>query len=160
MVARQNPQIAPKLADSDRAYAKWVRIRDAANGPGATEGVYTPQGFATSVSRNATTKNQKATGNALMQDVAQAGKSVLPSSVPNSGTADRAALMETLLALGGGGAAHLGAPVGAAVIPIGAAGLYTRPGQAAFRGLATGDTSPATHWPKLYATTASLPACP
>ena len=143
MVARQNPDIAPKLADSDRAYAKWVRIRDAAGGQGATEGVYTPQGFATSVSRNATTKNQKATGNALMQDVAQAGKSVLPSSVPNSGTADRAALIETLLALGGGAGGHaMGLPLGAMAAGPAAAALYSKPGQAAARWLASAGYGP------------------
>jgi hypothetical protein len=58
-----------------------------------------------------------------MQDLSDAGKAVLPSTVPDSGTAGRM----LAAALAGGGAAHFIAP--AAVAPLAAGmGLYTRAG--------------------------------
>lgn len=122
------------LNNANQAYARWVRVRDAA--AQANNGVYSPAQFAQSVVRNAGTKNQAARGDALMQDMADAGKAVLPQSVPNSGTTDRRNLTELALALLGGHAAG----VGPGVIAGGLAGVgaYTAPGQAMIRGIAAG----------------------
>jgi len=94
------------LNNANAAYARWVRVRDAA--ANANNGVYSPAQFAQSVVRNAGTKNQAARGDALMQDLADAGRAVLPQSVPNSGTTDRRNLTELALALFGGHAAGVG----------------------------------------------------
>lgn len=71
-----------------------------------------------------------------MQDLSDAGKAVLPESVPNSGTTDRAKMIELGGALLGGHVA--GIPPAALAGTAAAAGIYTRPGQALARSLLAG----------------------
>ncbi len=135
MVTRQNPAVAPDLAASDRAYANWARIRDAANSAGSIDGVFSPQGLDAAVRRNAATKNQAATGNALMQDLSGNARAVLQPGVPNSGTQDRHAWGELLAGLAAG-AGHL--PSRAVLGGAALMGGYSDAGLDAFRRLAAG----------------------
>ena len=66
---------------------------------------------------------------ALNQDLADAGRSILTDTVPNSGTADRAML--GLLTGGVGAAVTPTIPVGL----LGGAGLYTQPAQSLLRNM-------------------------
>jgi hypothetical protein len=122
---RSNPGAKTKLQAIDSGYANLVRVQNAAARPGAEPGVFTPSQLSQAVksSDRSVRKSAVARGNALMQDLSDAGKAVLPSTVPDSGTAGRM----LAAALAGGGAAHFIAP--AAVAPLAAGmGLYTRAG--------------------------------
>lgn len=88
---RSNPQMADELSNIDKGYAIYTRLRDAAQRSGGNAGEFTPAQLAAAVKKADTSVGKRATteGAALMQDLSDAGKSVLPSQVPNSGTADR-----------------------------------------------------------------------
>lgn len=131
LVQRQNPTVADQLGAINTGWANLVRVESAAGRQGATGGIFTPaqlQGAARAAD-NSVRKSASARGSALMQDLAGAGKEVLPSSVPDSGSPYRHA-MEALVALLVGQEAHAlplmlkGAAVGGT---MGAA--YTRAGQ-------------------------------
>ena len=116
---RANPMYSDRLKAIDTGYANYVRLRQAANSTnaGAREGVFTPAQLAAAVRAQdkSVGKGASATGNALMQDLAEQGTNILGSKVPDSGTAGR-------LALGGGAAGA--AYASGSIIPI-AAGLGT-----------------------------------
>lgn len=118
LAARTDPAAAADFAKADQAYAMLSRVNNAASK--AKDGVFTPNQFRQAVTKRGygTTTNKLATGSALMQQLSTDASTVLPSTVPDSGTAGRAAL-----GLVGG---HLlgGAP-GAA---LGAAGGYEQGG--------------------------------
>jgi hypothetical protein len=127
LVARANPEQAKTLSSLDRAYAGYKRIETAAGAVGSSDGVFTPAQFQSAVRKSdkSLNKNAFARGNALMQDLSDAGKNALPSSVPDSGTATRAAL-----GLGvGGGALGLGVLPAYIAATGGAYGLYSPLGQ-------------------------------
>ncbi len=131
-LARSNPRLAPELRKIDKAFATNLRVERAAASVAATDGVFTPAQLQNAVKAldSSGRKRQFARGNALLQDLADAGKEVLPSAVGNSGTADRAGLMAM------GGALATGqwwAPMAAGV----GAAAYTRPGIASMRALLT-----------------------
>jgi hypothetical protein len=134
MIARSNPQQAPELQAANQAWARWVRVRDAAYG--ANNGVFSPAQFDQAVQRDARTRGQAVTGGGLLQPLADAGRAVLPPSVPNSGTTDRRNMTELGLALLGGHAA--GVPLSALAAGVAGVGAYSAPGQAAARYLAAG----------------------
>lgn len=117
---RQNPEAAKMLLDADKAYAMLSRVNDAASFVGAKDGIFTPSHLVNAVKKSAT-KRQFARGKAHGQELAEAAKDVLPSTVPDSGTPMRA--MTGGLALGG--AAYLDPAVVAAMAA--GAGAYTRP---------------------------------
>ena len=131
MAARQNPKYAPQLRKINEGWAKFIRTQRAA--AGAKEGVFTPGQLrtATRVSDSSGRKAASARGEALMQQLAEDAQSVLPSAIPDSGTAGRAALG---LGLGGAGYFSPGAALagGAAVLP------YTKAGGKAAEWLLTG----------------------
>ena len=114
LLARSNPQVAPALKAADAAYAANVRLTDAAGRVAATDGIFTPAQLSSAVrgADRSVRHGAYARGDALMQDLSDAGRSVLPSTVPDSGTPSR--LMAALL---GGGAA-----TGAIPAPVIAAG--------------------------------------
>lgn len=126
LLARTNPDIAPELQAADAAFARFIRLQNAAGRVGATEGVFTPAQFSGAVrqSDRSLRHGAYARGDALMQDLSDAARSVLPQTVPNSGTTDRA--LWAMMALNGG--AGLGAvnPLAAAA-GTAAYGAYTRP---------------------------------
>ncbi|MDH2239065.1 hypothetical protein N5K27_22410 [Pigmentiphaga sp. GD03639] len=90
-LARANPQAAGELGRINEAYALLTRVQRAAASSGADSGLFTPSQLSAAVRASDSTirKNRFARGEALMQDLSDAGRSVLNSTIPNSGTADR-----------------------------------------------------------------------
>jgi hypothetical protein len=82
------PESAAELKAANTAWANFVRIADASGRAGAVEGRFTAPQLDAAV-RKAGSKSAYRKGDALMQDLSDAGKGVLPSSVPDSGTASR-----------------------------------------------------------------------
>lgn len=127
MIERANPEYQGELAKVNEGYSNFKRVQNAASNVGAQDGVYTPAQLHRSVRAADTSKDKArfAEGNALMQDLSAAGKAVLPSAVPDSGTPFRAAVMYALSHPAK--AAALGLPLGAASL------AYTPLGQRAFQ---------------------------
>ncbi|WP_217646956.1 lytic transglycosylase domain-containing protein [Achromobacter sp. NFACC18-2] len=94
-LTRSNPQVAQELASINQAYSMLTRLQRAASATGADEGVFTPAQFSAAVraADGTVRKNAYARGGALMQDLSDAGRGVMNTTVPNSGTFDRAALV-------------------------------------------------------------------
>ena len=134
LAARQNPSEAAKLKAINAGWAKFTRIQKAASAA-TKDGVFTPNqlSIAARVMDKSGRKAATARGDALMQRFAQDAQSVLPSSVPDSGTAGR-----LMMGLGGLGYVNPASAVagGAAMLP------YTQPGQKAFEWLLTGRQGP------------------
>jgi hypothetical protein len=110
--ARQNPRFAAKLKQLDEGWAHLTRAETAAKA-GGEGGIFTPAQYDRAV-RGGDTRVRKrgyARGEALGQDLSSAAKAVLPSKVPDSGTARRLLSGGGGLALGGG-ATLAGGPVG------------------------------------------------
>lgn len=127
---RANPEAGALRDKADEAFANLVRVQGASVGAKGKEGVFTPGQLLTSIrgSDKSVRDNATARGQALMQDLGNAGQSVLGNKIPNSGTADR-------LMLGGAG---LGAYALNPAIPaglLGGAGMYASPVQSLLRGL-------------------------
>lgn len=103
VTGRSNPAQAPQLNAINTGWANLKRVEHAAAQSGATNGVFTAPQLARSVRAldNSPDKTAYARGSALMQDLADAGKDVLPSTVPDSGSPYRHAL-EAFVALGVG----------------------------------------------------------
>lgn len=133
LVARANPQNAADLKMIDKAYANFKRIQRAASGVGADEGVFTPAQLNSAVKAMDKSKDKRAfsEGNALLQDLTEAGKAVLPSKVPDSGTAGRVAA--NLFSLGG-----LTSSAGGLIAALPAYAAYSRPGSAAINATVKG----------------------
>lgn len=104
-IQRTNPSQAKELSKINEGYAQYARLRDAAGRQGSLEGQFTPAQLAAAVRGQDKTVGKRAysEGTALMQDLTDAGKSVLSPKYPDSGTAGRAALN-----IGGVGAASAG----------------------------------------------------
>lgn len=101
-LSRANPGSAKELAKINEAYANFVRLQRAAGMVGADDGIFTPAQLSSAVraSDKSMRKGKYARGEALMQDLSDAGRSVMSGTIPNSGTADR--LMLSAGALGTG----------------------------------------------------------
>lgn len=116
MVGRQAPDVMPRLDAANKAYGNVSTVADAVNTAVNQGGIFTPAQLGRAAVNNTKKfggKRAAATGNVPFRDLQEAGQQVLPSTVPDSGTAGRAALLSPLLpaALGGGavGADQLGA---------------------------------------------------
>jgi hypothetical protein len=105
-IADINPQHAKELANINKAWANFVRVRKAGSGAN-TQDVFTPAQMAAAVRAEDKSigKGQTATGRAPMQELSDAGASVLPAQLPNSGTVNRGLVAGGLATLGTGGAA-------------------------------------------------------
>ena len=126
---RANPQAADMLNKADTAWANLVRVEGAATAAKGTGGVFTPGQLLTAVRGADQSVRDRATarGTALMQDLGNAGQSVLGNKIPDSGTAGRA--------MWGAGALASGAV--APAIPLGLLGgaaMYSGPAQSLLRG--------------------------
>lgn len=137
---RINPDKAAELKALDTGWANYARIRHAAAAQGAHDGVFTPAQLSGAVKAQdkSVGKGDFAKGKALMQDLSEAGKSVLSQKVPDSGTPLRA-LLAAGLAGGGGYLANthpLIAAGTAAGIGLGSA-AYTQKGRQAIAALLT-----------------------
>lgn len=117
MLIRHNPDEAARLKAIDEGWANWAILRRAGSGNGAKEGVFTPNQLSNAVraQNQSVGKGGFATGNALMQDLSDAGVNVLSSKYNDSGSVGRA-----LLGLGamGSGAYDLRIPMGLAAASV------------------------------------------
>lgn len=130
MADRQAPDLASAYRNADEAYSGLVPIRTATANAGNNRGVFTPAqlGIAMRSTDRSVGKGQTALGNRPGQALQQDMQSILPSSVPDSGTAGR--LLVGGLAGAGGIAGGTGMvdPATAAAITLPAL-LYTKTGQ-------------------------------
>jgi len=103
-----NPQAKAELGNINKAWANFTRLQTAGSKANTAE-MFTPAQLAQAVRQMDTSvrKGAVSRGNALMQDLSDAGVNILPSKVPDSGTAGRLAL-GALLGGGGGYAAEQG----------------------------------------------------
>ncbi len=127
MLRRNNaPELSQQLSKTDEGWANYVRMRKAAGSLGAKEGVFTPAQLQSAVksSEKSVGQGRFAKGDNLMQDLSDPAVAVLPSTIPDSGTAGR-----SFMGLLGLGASGFVSPV-AASGGLAATGLYTRPGVA------------------------------
>lgn len=138
LLERSNPDRAAELQGVNTAYANLLRVQGAAAAVGSKEGVFTPAQLLRSVASldPSLRKSSFARGGALMQDYAEAGKTVLGDKVPDSGTAFR-----TMAGLGALGGLHAYSPALAATaggLGAGAMAAYSPWGhQLISRGLAS-----------------------
>lgn len=135
---RQNPLFAPVLKKIDQSYSMLASLRPAAGSTAAEHGVFTPKQLqvASKAADKSVGKNTTARGAARFQQAAQLAQDILPSKVPDSGTAGRSMMgaAATLLAGGAGAAAHIANPGllaggGLAMLP------YTKIGQQVLKGV-------------------------
>lgn len=130
-----NPEAAAQLQNINRGYANFKITQKAASSVNAPNGVFTPAQLhnAVQAADKSVSKGNFANGTALMQDLSQAGKNVLPNKVPDSGTAGRTeiAALAAAGAMGGVGAFLAHPVVGTTGGAL--AALYTSPGQALMR---------------------------
>jgi hypothetical protein len=103
-LARNNPQYAEQLGKINTGWANFSRLRSAGS-MANTQERFTPSQLAAAVKAadESAGKGSTATGTALMQDLSDAGAKVLPSTIPDTGTAGRQAVNTVLAALLGGG---------------------------------------------------------
>lgn len=144
-LVRSNPQFAPQLNSINAAYADSLRVQGAAGRQGAFQGgdagVFSPAQLSSSIRELDPTlrKNAFARGEARMQDLSDAGKSVLGANIPDSGTPGRGMAAMGLMALAGGGGEMLHLPpetvIPAVAAATGGMAAYTRPGQATLAAL-------------------------
>jgi hypothetical protein len=125
---RSNPALGKELQAINTGWANFKRVQKAAGYLGTDEGVFSAanlQGAVRAADRSKD-KARFAEGNALMQDLSGAGKSVLTNKVPDSGTAGR-----LMLGVGGlaSGAVNPLIPAGL----LGGAAMYTPQMQALLR---------------------------
>lgn len=122
MLQRQAGGSADELAKINKGYANFKILETAAGGQGATGGSFTAKQLAAAVRKADSSKNKGrfARGQALMQDLSDAGTDIVSDVVPNSGTVDR-------LAMGGGALASgvMSPAIPASLVAGGA--MYTKP---------------------------------
>lgn len=132
LVYRVNPEHKTALKAVNTAYANLKRVDSAAATLGAKEGVFSPAQLKAATRRldPRMAKRGFGRGDALMQDLAEAGEKILGPTVPDSGTAGRLASMGLL----GGGATLLNPTAGAGLLAAGS--IYgTNAGQKLMAGL-------------------------
>lgn len=135
-IARQNPAQAPQLTAINTGWANFARAQGAT--AASKTGIFSPSELGRAVKAGGT-KGTNATGTSLMQDLSTAGQSVLPSTVPDSGTAGRHIIDLGLGALAGGGEHLATGDAGLGVLGTGAAlaAGASKPSQALIRMLLT-----------------------
>lgn len=135
MIKEANPEHAAQLDKINKGYALFKRAQRAAGSVAAPEGTFTPAQYLNAIKALDKTKDKRAfsEGAAVGQGLAQAGKSVLSQTVPDSGTAMR----EIMTGSGGLAAgATLGGIYGAGAA-LAAPVLYSRAGTDLMRKLLT-----------------------
>jgi hypothetical protein len=120
MVQRTNPNEAATLQAINHGYANFLRVQRAASSLGAEGGEFTPAQLQNAVKALDSSRNKGAfaRGDALMQDLSEAGKNVLGNSVPDSGTPLRHAVQAGVAGIAG----HSMLPAAAAGAIVPAAG--------------------------------------
>jgi hypothetical protein len=129
-LSRANPQFAERLASINEGFANYARIRQAAASSGAANGVFTPAQLQAAVRAGdkSAGKGTFATGRALLQDLSEAGKDVMGSKYPDSGTAGRGAMLAIPALAGAAYTSPIATGVGLGAGAI-AAAPYTQLGQ-------------------------------
>lgn len=129
---RSNPNAAKALEAADEGWANLVRVEGAAKAAQNAEGLFTPGQFNAAIkgADSSTRGRAVARGDALLQDMGNAGQSVLGNKVPNSFTTDRA-----IIGAGALGSYFLNPLVPAGLLTAGA--MYTRPMQTLLSGAVT-----------------------
>ena len=140
-ISETDPERGAMLDAADNAYMRFVRVSNAASSNAASVkgGLFTPSQLGASLraADNSVRKGDFARGLAPMQDLAQAGQRVLPSSIPDSGTATRG-LIEAAPWLLAGAATRPVETMGAGAALGAGTALYTSPGQSLARALLYG----------------------
>jgi hypothetical protein len=100
-LAETNPKFAKELKDVNKSFANLSIVRRAASAAN-TQDMFTPSQLAAAVKASdiSAGKNKTATGKALMQDLTDAGVSVLPSKIADSGTGSRLSIGPTGTVMG------------------------------------------------------------
>jgi hypothetical protein len=143
LLVQQNPADAARLRAINRLYAHQI-VLEKATANTATQpfdGAFTPTQLGKAAGQSSTTR-QLATREALYQDLVEHGRAIIPSRVPDSGTAERHALLGIL---GIGGAHAAGVAPHAMVGMAGVAATYTEPVQRLIQAAIAG--SPQTRGP-------------
>lgn len=124
MLKRQAGSYADELQSTNSGWANFKRVQNASSKLGAENGEFTPAQFQNAVRALDKSKDKAAfaRGNALGQDLGDAGKAVLTGKIPDSGTAGRIAIGAGAL---GTGVLHPAIP--ASLVASGAA--YSQPAQ-------------------------------
>ena len=123
-VERSAPGKKTELQAINTAYAKLMRVERAASNVGTDSGIFTPAQLksASKAMDRSLNKRDTARGNALFQNEAQLAKNIIPSNIPDSGTAGR------LMPYAMGGATYAEPTVVLPLMGMGAA-AYTNPMQ-------------------------------
>lgn len=120
------PELAAEVQKANTAWAGWVRIADASSRAGSKEGVFSPAALRGAVSK--ADKRGFTSGDARMQQWAEAAESVLGPKVPDSGSPYR------LIGASGLGGLLLDPSVAATGATLAAA--YSNPGMRVVNALA------------------------
>lgn len=137
LAERGSPGTAQALREANRLYGAKRVLENAVLAADKNGGIFTPQQLSRAAINNTKKfggSTKAATGNRPFYQLTQAGQEVLPSTVPNSGTADRllAAAVPMLPAAAGGGAAAMDWIDPQTAVMIGTLGLpFTKAGQRA-----------------------------
>ena len=111
LLNRQSPGTVPALDRANKLYAQKKILEDAVIAGRNTGDIFTPAQLGNSMLKNTRMfggSTKAAEGNMPFFDWQRAGQEVLPSAVPNSGTADRAMAALLLPSVLGGAGAGLG----------------------------------------------------
>lgn len=97
------PDAARDLQKANAGWAAFKRVQRAASSVAAEDGIFTPAQLHNAVKAMDYSKDKAsfARGDALLQDLSSAGKSILGNKVPDSGTPERAMTAGLLGLLGG-----------------------------------------------------------
>lgn len=129
-LGRQNPTYAKLLADTNKGWARLATLEKAASAPGIIGGIATPKGLRSEFVRSDKSVRRRATaqGRRGDQPFYDAGATVLPSNLPDSGTVERMIGNPVAAVAGGlGGVANpaIGIPVAATI--LGGSAAYSKP---------------------------------
>lgn len=133
-IASQDP--TGKVRQLNNVFSDFLRLEKAAAGSRAPGGIFSPEQLvsATRTLDETRRKGGFARGQARMQQVAEAGREVLGTRVPDSGTPERIGTTLALLGLGGAGLGAYEPSLSPYIVPgLLTAAAYTRPGLAAIR---------------------------
>lgn len=123
---RSNPAAAKELQNVNAAFSQFAPVRQASASLGAEGGVFTPAQLLNSLKAADRTAGKRAfsEGGGALQQLAEAGKAVMPNKIPDSGTAGRGLTAAVLL---GGGAMNPTIPAAGLGAWAGSEVLYSEP---------------------------------
>jgi hypothetical protein len=138
-IGQQDP--SGKINNLNAIYADFLRLENAASRSQRPGNVFSPEQLQQAVRGMDSSRRGRAfaRGQARMQQTAEAGREMLGTRVPDSGTPERLSVPITAAGiasmLGGTGAVPVENLLVPGLLGAGALGAYTRPGQATIRGI-------------------------